>query len=392
MSASTASVLTSDKSEKLHRWRIVSNVAVALLVAVTSLWTYWGVAEMYYEGWWGEWTNRLGYLIPGAAFLLLSLLIIRWPRFGGWLLILLGGGFTAFYWSIQFSRWGFSWEALLTVFPISGLLVLLGVFFVLAGRAQRSYPLFKTTVETGNLAFVQQNWRCLLAVGLPLLVAIVVSATNLPIILARIDDGDRGAQLVAGNGVTLVWAPAGPGWGRGMQRADQEDFNQPGAVLSWNEIALYGRSPIGITDKPGFAGLACDSSSDAGCATQADMTATGLCRYLSADGLRLLDEPQDIWRMPTVDEMVHSLARHGEIPAAPGMVLPTGLNVPSRQTKSRRCGTQIVRPFTTGQQTNTTWWKPTTSTTTATPCIPSPNPLATPVTAIAACGNRGRRN
>lgn len=268
MSASTAPVHTSEKSKKrLHGWQIASNVAVVLLAAVTTLWTYWGVAEMYYEGWWGERTNRLGYLIPGTAFLLLSLLIIRWPRIGGRLLILLGGGFTAFYWSVQFSRWGFSWEALLSIFPISRLLVLLGVFFVLAGRAQRRYLQAQVSSDGSKWAFVLQNWRYPLAVGLPLLVAIVVSATNLPIILARVNDGDRGAQLVAGNGVTLVWAPAGPGWGRGMLRADQEDFHKPGAVLSWNDIALYGRFPIGTTEKPGFAGLACDSSSDAGCAT-----------------------------------------------------------------------------------------------------------------------------
>ncbi|MAT98650.1 MAG: hypothetical protein CL608_16020 [Anaerolineaceae bacterium] len=311
MSAPTASVHTSDKSKKVYRWRIVGNVAVVLLVAVTTLWAYWGMAEMYYEGWWGEWTNRLPYLIPGTAFLLLSLLIIRWPRLGGWLLILLGGGFTAFYWSVQFSRWGFNWEAFLSMFPVSGLLVLLGVCFVLAGSAQRHYPQVQTPSSAGRWAFVQRNWRYLLAVGLPLLVAIVVSAINVPIILARVDDGDRGAQLVIGNGVTLVWAPAGPGWGRGMLRADQKNFNQPGAVLSWNEIALYGRPPIGVGDKPGFVGLACDSSTDAGCATQVDMAATGLCRYLSADGLQLQNEPQDIWRMPTVDEMVRSLARHG---------------------------------------------------------------------------------
>jgi hypothetical protein len=304
----------SGKPEKrLRRWRIAGDIAIVLLVAITALWTFWGTAEMYYEGWWGEWTNRLGYLVPGMAFLLLSLLIIRWPRFGGWLLILLGGGFTAFYWSVQFSRWGFNWGSFLSVFPVSGLLVLLGVFFVLAGRARRQHPKVEAPVGVEiKWAFGRRNWRYLLAVGLPLLVAISVSAYNLPIILTRVDDGDRGARLVAGNGVTLVWAPAGPGWGRGMLQADQENFHQPGAVLSWNDIALYGRSPIGVDEKPDLAGLDCDSASDAGCATQSDMTGTGLCRYLSADGARLLDEPQDIWRLPTVNEMVRSLARHGE--------------------------------------------------------------------------------
>jgi hypothetical protein len=36
-----------------------------------------------------------------------------------------------------------------------------------------------------------------------------------------------------------------------------------------------------------------------------------ICRYLSEDGLGLTDEPQDIWRLPTVQEVVRSLTRHG---------------------------------------------------------------------------------
>lgn len=313
MSALTTPVQTPEEPEKrIRRWRVTSDVAIVMLVLITALWIYWGTAEMYYEGWWGEWTNRLPYLTPGTAFLLLSLLIIRWPRFGGWLLILLGGGFTAFYWSVQFSRWGFSWEGFLSIFPVSGLVVVLGILFVLVGRALRPSAQLKAAAGVEKSTFVLRNWRYLLAVGLPLLIMFLVSAANLPIIVTRVDDGDRGAQLVVGNGVTLVWAPAGPGWGRGMLSIDQEDFNQPGAVLSWNDIALYGRSPRGVTDKPDFADLACDSTSDAGCAAQTDMATTGLCRYLSADGLQLLDEPQDIWRMPTVDEMVRSLARHGK--------------------------------------------------------------------------------
>jgi hypothetical protein len=42
------------------------------------------------------------------------------------------------------------------------------------------------------------------------------------------------------------------------------------------------------------------------------MNTTGLCVYLSEDGLTIMNEPQYIWRMPTVDEIVRSLVRHGE--------------------------------------------------------------------------------
>jgi hypothetical protein len=54
-----------------------------LLIIITSFWCYWSVGEMYHQGWWGPFYNRLIYLIPGTAFLALTLVGIRWPRVGG---------------------------------------------------------------------------------------------------------------------------------------------------------------------------------------------------------------------------------------------------------------------------------------------------------------------
>jgi hypothetical protein len=76
-----------------------------------------------------------------------------------------------------------------------------------------------------------------------------------------VDDGNLGARLVEGNGVTLVWAPDGPGWSR--------------TGTDWY---------------------------------QAQQT----CQHLDDEGLALAPEPQDIWRLPTVDEAVRSMARHGQ--------------------------------------------------------------------------------
>ena len=64
-----------------------------------------------------------------------------------------------------------------------------------------------------------------------------------------------------GNGVALTWAPGGPGW--------------PREGGDWYE------------------------------AQQA-------CQYLSEDGLTLSPTPLDIWRLPTVDEAVRSMALHGQ--------------------------------------------------------------------------------
>jgi hypothetical protein len=37
-----------------------------------------------------------------------------------------------------------------------------------------------------------------------------------------------------------------------------------------------------------------------------------VCQYLNDDGLTLASAPQYIWRLPTVDEAVRSMARHGQ--------------------------------------------------------------------------------
>ncbi|MFN2171892.1 MAG: DUF1566 domain-containing protein, partial [Candidatus Promineifilaceae bacterium] len=97
-------------------------------------------------------------------------------------------------------------------------------------------------------------------VALPLLTLTLSGISPALRVSQRIDDGDLQARLVEGNGVTLIWAPEGPGW--------------PGEGLSWFE-------------------------------------AREACRALSDDGLSAAASPQNIWRLPTVDEAVRSMARHG---------------------------------------------------------------------------------
>ena len=76
----------------------------------------------------------------------------------------------------------------------------------------------------------------------------------------RIEDKNLQARLVQGNGVELTWAPDGPGWPR-------EGGN-------WFE-------------------------------------AQHVCQHLSEDGLTQESTIHNIWRLPTVDEAVRSMALHG---------------------------------------------------------------------------------
>ena len=100
-----------------------------------------------------------------------------------------------------------------------------------------------------------------LILGLPLLTLIIAGISPVVRVSQRIDDGDLQARLVQGNGVKLTWAPDGPGW--------------PRTGLDWHD-------------------------------------AQQVCQHLSEDGLTIAPNPQHIWRLPTVDEAVRSMARHGQ--------------------------------------------------------------------------------
>ncbi len=100
-----------------------------------------------------------------------------------------------------------------------------------------------------------------LTIGLPILTLAISGIGPALRVSQRFDDGNFQARLVHGNGVDLVWAPEGPGW--------------PRTGADWYE-------------------------------------AQRVCQYLGKDGLALAPEPQHIWRLPTVDEAVRSMARHGQ--------------------------------------------------------------------------------
>jgi hypothetical protein len=153
-------------------------------------------------------------------------------------------------------------------------------------------------IATGvrTIATALRTFRGVVVVVVLVVAVIAVVALSLRNLSSRTDDGDRSARLIEGNGVTMVWAPAGPGW----------NWKQSwGGYPSWNGIALYGVDPIGIDPrrKPNFEDVSADTS---------HMATMSLCHYLSEDGLTLRDEAQNIWRMPTTEEIVRSLVLRGE--------------------------------------------------------------------------------
>ena len=271
-------------------------IAVGLVSITTVLWTFWGVAEMYYEGWGQPFPDPLAYTIPGVMCLTLALAAVAFPRVGGVCLILIGALFTFWWVALQLGRGAGFW-GILSLFPVSAMLVLTGVLFVIDGRRRhrRRTELLHEGGTVEQLSWWKRNMRFVVVVGSFLLTVIVTSAFNLPVVLGRHNDGYLGARVIEGNGVTLVWAPHGPGWNW------KQDF---GGYPSWNSLALYGLEPIGL-DWHGKL------DSDTLNASRQQMDSCGLCAYLNAAGDSLLDSAVYIWRMPTTDEIVRSLCIDG---------------------------------------------------------------------------------
>jgi hypothetical protein len=107
---------------------------------------------------------------------------------------------------------------------------------------------------------VPRKLAVFLVVGLPLLTLILFGIEPAVRVSQRLSDGNLQARSVLGNGVNLTWAPDGPGW--------------PRAGSTWFE-------------------------------------AQQVCQHLREDGLSLDPSSQKHWRLPTVEEAVRSMARHG---------------------------------------------------------------------------------
>ena len=237
------------------RTALIGWTAVIVSTVISGLWAFWGAFESFHEGWYYEslrdnvsLTFRYNTLM--LAFMLLSLVAVRWPRAGGALYELFGVGFCTW---ILMTRGVLTLAVVVGWLPVIVPPLFLGVLFWFG----RPTPL--------PLAYSVLTLA-------PLAVWCAFAAEPVARIAGRVEDHDRGIRTVQGNGVTLVWAPEGPGW----PRPDPKDKDW---VAHW-------RGPTWEE------------------ARQA-------CRRLTPDGTTVDSTVRDIWRLPTAEEVVRSMARHG---------------------------------------------------------------------------------
>jgi len=223
-----------DRSQLVRQ--ILGWAAVAVSTALACLWAWWGSNENFHEGWYytSIWRNIglmfVQYLSPMLIVMAVSAVAFRWSRLALPLMtvaaIAIGGAFR-----------GRAAAIVLIAVPLA----VLGALYHFGRAEPRKWA-----------------WRCL--IGLPLMMAIASGAYPGWLAVHRFDDGDYGMRQIAGNGVTLIWAPEGPGW--------------PESGVSWYQ-------------------------------------AMQSCAHLTADGRALASSPQNLWRLPTTDETVRSLVFRG---------------------------------------------------------------------------------
>ena len=216
---------------------IMGWIAVSLSIVIACFWAFWGIVENFHEGWYSKsLLSNLGlmfaqYLSPMLIFMGATLISIYWSRIGG---------------------------------GLHGMIALLAIWFFQAFSNAAIFLIILPLIGMGVLYWIgrpePRKVAASLIIGLPVLTLIIAGIGPVIRVSQRLDDGNLQARIVQGNGVTLIWAPDGPGW--------------PHEGGNWHE-------------------------------------AQQTCQHLSEDGLNLAPEPQFIWRLPTVDETVRSMARHG---------------------------------------------------------------------------------
>ncbi len=148
-------------------------VALAMMILGTSLWTFWAVRAMCYQGWWEGWYFRLPYLAPAIVSLGLTLMLIARPRAGGLLAIVIGGAFTGWWWWQISLTAGLTLSKVLITLPFSGLSLVAGALSIVDGYCRR-----RLRSEEGSMPQKERlprKLRYVLAIAIPLLVAIIAS-------------------------------------------------------------------------------------------------------------------------------------------------------------------------------------------------------------------------
>ena len=268
-----------------------------ILLIASAVAAFWGTAEFFHEGWFEPYGKYLPfYLMPAAILILLNVVSYYFPRTGGAIIIIASALFM--YW--RFSMLSKLHYSIPPSFWITGMVFLApGILFLIDGYRRKSFA-----KNTEGFSF-RSHKKVIFSVLVPLLVMVITAVPLLIRNLNRIPLTDFGEVKIKGNGISLIFAGKGPGW----FYSNKEPLVYKGKTysgLSWNEIALFGKNPLGF-DKKRY-GLGYNGTKESiYYATQNDFENYNMFRYINKNGTKLTDTVYDYWRLPAIDEYVRVL-------------------------------------------------------------------------------------
>ncbi len=183
-------------------------------------------------------------------------------------------------------------DSSLTLFISSAFLLLFSLTEVISFFSKRR-PLhadpiiyLKTTLSLGLSIIL------LLSIGTPLLIRNI----------SRIPLRDYSETTIAVSGKNAMIAPSGPAW---YFSKDRPLYFKDHAYtsLSWNEIALFGKEPIGFENKR-YGEDYVGSLQSVYYASAQDFEEYNMFRYINYEGNELTEEKSDFWKLPNIEELV----------------------------------------------------------------------------------------
>jgi len=280
--------------------------ALVILLVESSIAAFWGAVEFFHEGWFEPYGKYLiFYMSPFLVIYCLNLLAVARPVAAGLSIIAI---------SSLFSIWRIARIKSLH-YPLSPSAVIMWLILALPGilliieSLPRKVKAPVPGLQGGRRGHSIRRLRTAV-LFIPIIVIIVSGTPLLVRNLNRTPLENYEEAVVEGKGVKLVLAGSGPGWFYSNKKPIRF-HGRTYSALSWNEIALFGKEPIGFDGKR-YGESYNGTEESIYYATQEDFDRFNMFRYINESGTELTDSVYDCWRLPGIDEYVRVLSRHGE--------------------------------------------------------------------------------
>lgn len=277
---------------------IVNNAAHAFLLACALLFLYRALTISLNTVWHFPYIHILYYFIPFLLILAIFILSSFQVILAAILSLTAASLLVIFY----FFDFGFIFfDANLIIWISCAFLILYGLTEILSSL----YKIRPTYADA--ISYLKVMLSLVLSIIILLSVGTPLFARN----INRASLRDYAEATIDLSGKKITIAPSGPAWY--FSKANPIYFNGYAYTsLSWNEIALFGKEPIGFHNKR--YGQDYDGTKQSIYYADAqDFEKYNMFRYINYEGSALTEDADDFWRLPDIEELVSMQVHRGII-------------------------------------------------------------------------------